>query len=259
MDTAKSLAHSCIEVDASHWNRYAFLVCILRVLTYRIIIFLTTGLQRRCLRIFLIGRGDYKSIPLKNIYSPSLLSSLHRDLRIKVRETLGIDIELDDTPTVQENADEVRENCEGGLDDGDDAAADTNVPNNSHNVSLDGDEDENRDIGLDSGTDEGEIDAEGSGFGGNGKRPKYTSTKFWNFVDDSLEAVRNMAREEAKVEVDAGGDYDTAYENATRNILVEYFQQDLAEYPGRRTVPKLLSTYNPQWQTTIQTKLLWTT
>ncbi|KAG2116184.1 hypothetical protein BD769DRAFT_1327623, partial [Suillus cothurnatus] len=26
MDTAKSLAHSCIEVDASHWNRYAFLV-----------------------------------------------------------------------------------------------------------------------------------------------------------------------------------------------------------------------------------------
>lgn len=216
MDTAKSLAHSCIEVDASHWNRYTFLVCILRVLTYRIIIFLTTGLQRRCLRIFLIGRGDYKSIPLKNIYSPSLLSSLHRDLRIKVRETLGIDIELDDTPTVQENADEVRENCEGGLDDGDDAAADTNVPNNSHNVSLDGDEDENRDIGLDSGTDEGEIDAEGSGFGGNGKRPKYTSTKFWNFVDDSLEAVRNMAREEAKVEVDAGGDYDTAYENATR-------------------------------------------
>lgn len=26
MDTAKSLAHSIIEVDAAHWNRYAFLV-----------------------------------------------------------------------------------------------------------------------------------------------------------------------------------------------------------------------------------------
>jgi hypothetical protein len=27
MDTAKSLAHGIIEVDAAHWNRYAFLVC----------------------------------------------------------------------------------------------------------------------------------------------------------------------------------------------------------------------------------------
>ncbi|KAG1876987.1 hypothetical protein C8R48DRAFT_543778, partial [Suillus tomentosus] len=26
MDTAKSLAHSIIEVDAAHWNRYAFLL-----------------------------------------------------------------------------------------------------------------------------------------------------------------------------------------------------------------------------------------
>ncbi|KIK36596.1 hypothetical protein CY34DRAFT_16277 [Suillus luteus UH-Slu-Lm8-n1] len=239
MDTAKSLAHSCIEVDASHWNRYAFL--------------------RRCLRIFLIGRSDYKNIPLKNLYSPSLLPSLHRDLRIKVGEALDINMELDDEPTIQENANEVRENSEGGLDNGDGAGADTNVPDPSHDADLDGDEDENRDNGLNSGTDEGDIDTEGSGFGGNRKRPKYTSTKFWNFVDDSLEAVRSMAKELAKAKVEEGGDYDTAYEDATRNILVEYFQQDLAEFPGRRTVPKLLSTYNPQWQTTIQTKLLWTT
>jgi hypothetical protein len=27
MDTAKSLAHGIIEVDAAHWNRYTFLVC----------------------------------------------------------------------------------------------------------------------------------------------------------------------------------------------------------------------------------------
>ncbi|KAG1719836.1 hypothetical protein EDB19DRAFT_1918500 [Suillus lakei] len=184
--------------------------------------------------------SDYKNIPLKNLYSPSLLPSLHRDLRIKVGEALNIDMELDDEPTVQENADEVRENSDGGLDNGDGAGADTNVPDPSRDADLDGDEDENWDNGLDSGTDEGDIDTEGSGFGGNGKRP-------------------NMAKELAKAEVEEGGDYDTAYEDATRNILVEYFQQDLAEFPGRRTVPKLLTTYSPQWQTTIQTKLLWTT
>lgn len=27
MDTAKSLAHGVIEVEACHWNRYTFLVC----------------------------------------------------------------------------------------------------------------------------------------------------------------------------------------------------------------------------------------
>ncbi|KAG2081016.1 hypothetical protein BD769DRAFT_1378197, partial [Suillus cothurnatus] len=212
-----------------------------------------------CLRIFLIGRGNYKNIPLKKLYSPSLLSSLHRDLRIKVGEALDIDMELDDEPTIQENADEVHENPEGTLDNGDNAGADTNVPNHSGDIDLDGDKDENRDNGQDSGAEEGDVDTEGSGFRGNRKHPKYTSTKFWNFVDDSLEAVRNMAKAEAKADVEEGGDYDTAYENATRNILVEYFQQDLAEFPGRRTVPKLLSTYNPQWQMTIQTELLWTT
>ncbi|KAG2045394.1 hypothetical protein BDR06DRAFT_1015727, partial [Suillus hirtellus] len=48
-----------------------------------------------------------------------------------------------------------------------------------------------------------------------------------------------------------------AYENAVQNILVEYFQMDLAEFPGSTIVPKLLTTTSPQWQTTIQNSLLW--
>ncbi|KAG2352242.1 hypothetical protein BDR07DRAFT_1498835 [Suillus spraguei] len=152
--------------------------------------------KRHCLCIFLIGRGNYKNIPLKNLYSLSLLSSLHRDLHIKVGETLDIDMELDDEPTIQENADEVHENSEGSLDNGDNTGGDTNVPNHNCDVSFDGDEDENWDNGLDSETDEGDIDIEGSGFECNRKRPKYTSTKFWNFMDDLLKAVHNMAKEE---------------------------------------------------------------
>ncbi|KAG2114936.1 hypothetical protein BD769DRAFT_1391322 [Suillus cothurnatus] len=229
MDTAKSLTHSCIEVDASHWNRYAFLG---RLQEY------TAEENFTLHHSFLRSTGTFAS----KLERPST-STWNWMTK----------------PTVQENADEVRENPEGTLDNGDNAGADTNVPNHSGNVDLDGDEDENQDNGQDSGAEEGVVDTEGSGFGGNGKCPKYTSTKFWNFVDDSLEAVHNMAKAEAKADVEEGGDYDTAYENATRNILVEYFQQDLTEFPGRRTVPKLLSTYNPQWQTTIQTELLWTT
>ncbi|KAG1862672.1 hypothetical protein F4604DRAFT_1929431 [Suillus subluteus] len=105
--------------------------------------------------------------------------------------------------------------------------------------------------------EESEVDDGGSGFSNrkNGKGPKFTSTKFWNFVDCSLQAIRQAAQREA------GPNHNTsargAYENAVRNILVEYFQMDLAEFPGSMVVPKLLATTSPQWQTTIQNSLLW--
>ncbi|KAG1876646.1 hypothetical protein DFJ58DRAFT_721114 [Suillus subalutaceus] len=90
-----------------------------------------------------------------------------------------------------------------------------------------------------------EDDDAGSGFikGKNGKPPKFTSRKFWNYVDCSLKAVHQAAREEA------GPDY--------ANILVEYFQMDLVEFPGSMVVPKLLKTTSPQWQMTIQDSLFW--
>jgi hypothetical protein len=33
IDTARSLSHGCLEVDASHWNRYTFLVWCCSLLT----------------------------------------------------------------------------------------------------------------------------------------------------------------------------------------------------------------------------------
>ncbi|KAG1804666.1 uncharacterized protein BJ212DRAFT_1486592 [Suillus subaureus] len=69
MDLAKSLAHSIIEVEACHWNRYTFLQC--------------------CLQIFLIGVSDYKAISLKDLYSNSLIPSLHGDLHTKIAMALN--------------------------------------------------------------------------------------------------------------------------------------------------------------------------
>ncbi|KAG1871534.1 hypothetical protein F4604DRAFT_2014517 [Suillus subluteus] len=240
IDTARSLSHGCLEVDASHWNRYAFL--------------------RRCLRIFLIGTGNYKTIPLKDIYSPSLLPSLHRDLRVKVGDALGVDVGLDDfdsDPIVEGGGGQVDENgadsmggVEGGMN-GANAEDDGTDPNINHDGPGDGDEDEpERD--LSDVAEKFELDPNDSGFGGNGKRAVFTSSKFWRFVDASLEGVHKMGKAEAE-ELGDG----TPVENIVRNILVEYFQQDLAEFPGKRTVPKLISVANPQWQTKIQTDLLW--
>ncbi|KAH7918078.1 hypothetical protein BV22DRAFT_983437, partial [Leucogyrophana mollusca] len=58
VEASKSLAHGCIEVDSSHWHRFAYL-----------------------------------HVPLKKLYSPTLVPSLHKDLRDKVGKRLNIDVE----------------------------------------------------------------------------------------------------------------------------------------------------------------------
>ncbi|KAG1764378.1 hypothetical protein EV702DRAFT_1205041 [Suillus placidus] len=240
IDTARSLAHGCLEVDASHWNRYAFLW--------------------RCLHIFLIGFGNYKTIPLKDLYSASLLPSLHKDLCVKVSEALGIDVGLDDfdqDPIMQGGADQAHENGaeSTGAIEGKTTDAEAGDNGTDFDVNHDGDDDEDEpepEGNVSRAAEKYELDPDNSGFGGNGKRTVFTSSKFWRFMDASLEGVRKMAKAEAE-ELDDG----TPVESIVRNILVEYFQQDLGEFPGKRTVPKLLSNTNPQWQTKIQTNLLW--
>ncbi|KAG1876749.1 hypothetical protein C8R48DRAFT_768338 [Suillus tomentosus] len=245
MDTAKSLAHGIIEVEAGHWNRYAFL--------------------RRCLRIFLIGVGDYKAIPLEDLYSTSLEPSLHADLRAKITMALDCEADMDADEDDQQHAERAEDDMdhtndkgsEGELGVSNEADDDGNLGGGEHAMDN-GEEEQNQDEETIQQEPEGnEDDDAGSGFikGKNGKPPKFTSAKFWNYVDCSLEAVRQAAREEA------GPDYAKSargvYENAVRNILVEYFQMDLVEFPGSMVVPKLLKTTSPQWQTTIQDSLLW--
>ncbi|KAG2081034.1 uncharacterized protein F5147DRAFT_783951 [Suillus discolor] len=139
IDTARSLAHGCLEVDASHWNRYAFL--------------------RRCLRIFLIGTGNYKTIPLQDIYSPSLLPSLHRDLRVKLKVVAKL------MRMAQTGMGGVEGSMNGA--NAEDGGTDLNI---NHDGPGDGDEDEpERDLSGVAEKEKYELDPNDSGFGGNWK------------------------------------------------------------------------------------------
>ncbi|KAG1880853.1 hypothetical protein F4604DRAFT_1922478 [Suillus subluteus] len=243
--TVKSLAHHCgIEVNSMHWNRFAFLW--------------------RCLRIFLIGVDDYKAVSLKVLFSNSLIPSLHKDLHVKINEKLGIDIDAIECG-IHSNVDQDSELDTPSADikdplDEDQPMHDTeNADNSGNGGSQQEDEDENvRDEGAEDESQGGEdlpaVGEENSGFKSKGHRTVYSLTKFWKFMDDSLEGIRKLV----KIQVaEQGPNGSLTYEHAFHDILVEYFQLDLIEFPGRRVVPKLLSTSSPQWQTTIQNNLFW--
>ncbi|KAG2115375.1 uncharacterized protein F5147DRAFT_834423, partial [Suillus discolor] len=72
MDALKPLIHSGMEVDSSHWTRFAFL--------------------RRCIRIFLIGVRDHKKVSLQDLFSPYLIASLHPDLQQHIQQTLKVNL-----------------------------------------------------------------------------------------------------------------------------------------------------------------------
>ncbi|KAG2134888.1 uncharacterized protein EDB93DRAFT_1254391 [Suillus bovinus] len=225
MDTSKSLAHGCIEVDAAHWNRVAFLRC--------------------CLHVFMIGISDHKTLSLKALYSDSLIPSLHSAIRARIGPQLGIDINSIERELYGDEADH----------DG--------IPLDSTSVTNEHGEtqgtcatDDNGDFAGTDSLDEHlgrPLHPDNSGFGDNGRPIIFSTGKFWDFVDISLENVRKIAKEEAAA--DQSG--NTGYETAFQQIQVEYFQQDLAEFPGNMVIPKLLASNTPQWQTTIQNKLLW--
>ncbi|KAG1733334.1 uncharacterized protein EDB91DRAFT_1251337 [Suillus paluster] len=240
-DTAKSLAHGSIEVDSAHWNRLAFL--------------------RRCLRVFMIGISNYRTIPLKALYSPSLIPSLHTAVRARIGPKLSIDINgiedemLGREEEISDNQDdEGLEMHNAGAPSGDSSKTD-GAEGLEENSGNDGDADQDNepeDNEVPDTTPHNRVIAEDdSGFGDNGKPAIFTSGRFWNFVDTSLKNIHKVAKQEA-------ADNQTTLETAFRQMLVEYFQEDLADFPSKMTIPRLLTNSSPQWQTTIQNNLLWT-
>ncbi|KAG2357835.1 hypothetical protein BDR07DRAFT_1379827 [Suillus spraguei] len=240
MDTVKSLAHGCIKVDAAHWNRLAFL---------------------RCLRIFMIGTGDHRVLLLKTLYSHSLISSLHSAVCARIRPKLGIDIDsiehelygdevdynIPDSASATNEPQEINDTDAGGFicngNSPETGGLDENLGGNG-DMDLDYEPEDNE--GVDTTVLNGRpLHSDNSGFGDNGK--------IWNFVNISLENIRKIAKEEAAA--DQSG--CTGYETAFRQIQVEYFQQDLTEFPSNMVIPKLLASNAPQWQTTLQNTLLW--
>ncbi|KAG1874859.1 hypothetical protein F4604DRAFT_1924990 [Suillus subluteus] len=176
-----------------------------------------------------------KAIPLKDLYSPSLIPSLHSDLHIKISKALNCDIDVGTNNTLKEILERTH-------DHGDNLGEGERTLESGEEREFHENRNEEEEGEEESGQQEPKVDDGGSGFSKrkNGKGPRFTLTKFWNFVDCSLQAIRKAAQEEA------GPNFNTsahgAYENAVRNILVEYFQMDLAKFPGSMVVPKLLTT-----------------
>ncbi|KAG2079522.1 uncharacterized protein F5147DRAFT_784989 [Suillus discolor] len=233
-DVARSLAHGCIEVDAAHWNRLAFL--------------------RRCLRVYLLGTGNYKTVPLRTLYSPLLVPSLPKEVRQKIGPQLGIDIDEIEHNMLDGDAEEDNNDTDAFQDDiAHENAAPRNVDgDDGHdgNENVDADADHNKDDADFEAdvNDAADINVDGSVVT---EKDLYTAGRFWNFVDSSLAGARKAAKEQAME------DKGLAYEKAYSDILVQYLQQDLSDFPGNTKVPTLLSTNRPQWQLTIQNQLLW--
>ncbi|KAG2104658.1 uncharacterized protein F5147DRAFT_775479 [Suillus discolor] len=191
---------------------------------------------QRCLRIFLIGVSDYKAIPLKDLYSSSLIPSLHKDLRIKIAMTLDCEVGTEADENGEQHGDQPGvSNDTGG--DGDLGEGGHVMDNREEDQFRENHDEEAGQQEPDEDYDDDNNNNSGSGFS---KRKN---------------AIRKAAREEAGPEYTKSA--HRTYENAVRNLLVEFFQMDLVEFPGSMVVPKLLKTTSPQWQTTIQDSLLW--
>ncbi|KAI5980742.1 hypothetical protein EDD15DRAFT_2380048 [Pisolithus albus] len=192
-----------MEREAAHWNRMAFL--------------------RRCLRIFLIGTGDLKRIPLDVCFTPRLIPMLTADMQRKVERGLSINIKDMDGGVAEESTPEGASESARN----DDSCADLDLTEDpGTSGGSDGDGDDILDVDDDDEIDE--LGEEDSGFGLEGKPARFCSSKFWNYVDYMLTLI----------------------------IMIQIFQDDLLDCPGRRKVTKL-TTVNPPWQTTIQHGLMW--
>jgi hypothetical protein len=182
--------------------------------------------------IFLIGISNYRSIPLKDLYSTLLLPSLHQDLRIKISKALNCNMDLGVSKNDEQHTDNANTNVDhseeqdpkgdnGVTDDhGDNFGEGEHTLENGEEGSgfRENREEEDEEEEGEEMTDqqESEVNDGGSGFSKrkNGKGPKFTSMKFWNFVNCSLQAIHQAAQQEA------GPNHNTstcgAYENAVR-------------------------------------------
>ncbi|KAG1871494.1 hypothetical protein F4604DRAFT_1926227 [Suillus subluteus] len=222
-DVARGLGHGCIEVDAAHWNRLAFLRC--------------------CLHVYLLSIGNYRTVPLKTLYSPLLISSLPKEVHQKIGPQLGIDIDEIECNMLNSDAEED--------DDGANAFQDTTSENAAPGDidSSSGDEEnENLNANVDYDEDDADIEpdvGDSGGLDGDGlvvaEKDKSESDLY------TTPAAKEQAMEEEGL----------AHEKAYSEIIMQYLQQDLSDFPGRTKVPALFSTNHPQWQLTIQNELFW--
>jgi hypothetical protein len=155
------------------------------------------------LHIFLIGVDDYKIVPLKVLFSNSLIPSLHEDLCTKINEKLSIDINAiergmhdninqdfePDTPADTESSldqDQLMDDMENASNVGEGGGQ---QEDDGETTREEGAEDEHQGEG-----DLSVVSKGNSGFKGKGHLAVYTLSKFWNFVDDSLDGIHKLAK-----------------------------------------------------------------
>lgn len=168
-------------------------------------------LQRRCLRIFLIGTGELKGIPLQVCFTPSIVPMLKVDMKKKL-EKLGIDIQSMTEELLRASGASVATEQDPGSSTQNDTVAGTSsfdtdsslafiyglTGNGTNDTDVDADADgipdiENPDQEID------ELNENDSGFGLDDKTVVFTSNKFWNYVDYILNVLRETARKGASM------------------------------------------------------------
>jgi hypothetical protein len=169
--------------------------------------------QQRLLRIFLIGVSDYKTASIEDLFSAYLIPSLKQDLRDKVARELSIDVgqleedlfdaDLNGTNVTGNSSQAPTQvNGQNGADMGDEQHVDQNGAEQDDLDANEEDESSNANGGANSANGavlpDNPVD---SGFGlVEGMPARYNSTiKFWNFVDDSLSAMRRIADESSSI------------------------------------------------------------
>ncbi|KAI5983040.1 hypothetical protein EDD15DRAFT_2179688, partial [Pisolithus albus] len=208
-----------------------------------------------CLRIFLIGTGDLKNIPLNVCFMPRLVPMLKMDMRKKLERESSIDIQdMVDRASTEEGTSAASGNA--ALESttyGDEASSDLIRDGAANSGSADGERAvDDTDIDAEGIPDiedvDDELGEEDSGFGLEGKPVLFNSTRFWNYVDYMLKLLREMARKDTSTKEE--------FEKGVAGIMVQIFQDDLLDCPGHRKATRLTAV-NPQWQTTIQHGLMW--
>ncbi|KAG1902840.1 uncharacterized protein F5891DRAFT_978312 [Suillus fuscotomentosus] len=217
----------------------------------------------------MIGISDYRTIPLKDLYSPFLIPSLHTAVHARIGPKLGIDIDSidhemlgeEEIPDGQDEGQEMHSTGTAGsgvIDNGELADGMRELEEDSgDNGDADQDYEPEDNEGPDSTPYSRALAEDDSGFGDNGKPTVFTLGKFWNFVDTLLENICKVVKQEAVNNHQGTVFQYTLIKTAFWQILIEYFQEDLTDFPGNMAIPKLLTNNSPQWQTTIQNNLLW--
>ncbi|KAG2150282.1 uncharacterized protein EDB93DRAFT_1103516 [Suillus bovinus] len=211
MDALKPLIHSGMEVDSSHWTRFAFL----------------REHIEKALNVDMVQLADefLEYHPGQGSADQEERSSAYKSL---------------DDPTSHDASSTAAAVTNNLVDEEDRQADPTAICYNWDNADANEIPDESF----------GTPDCATSGFGLDGGFKKWNKQKFWNYVDAMLEQLHKSAHEQS-------GGQTAGYEDVYRKAMVEFFQLNLQEFPGRHKALSLVKGSQPVWQETIQKKLLW--